>query len=92
MKPFYVYILECSDGSYYVGHTDNIDQRISGHEQGKGSAYTKSRLPIKVIYVQDFMTRDEAINIEQQLKGWSRKKKEAFIRNDWDTLKRLSNK
>ena len=85
-------MLECSDESYYIGHTDDIDKRVSEHEQGKGCAYTKTRLPIKVVYVQDFMTRDEAINAEQQLKGWSRRKKEAFIRNDWKTIKELSNK
>ena len=92
MKPFFMYMLECSDGSYYIGHTDDIEKRISEHEQGQVSGYTKTRLPIKVVYVQDFMTRDEAINAEQQIKGWSRKKKEALITSDWETIKKLSNK
>ena len=92
MKPFYVYMLECSDGSYYIGHTDDIEKRISEHEQGKGSGYTKTRLPVKVVYAQDFMTRDEAINAEQQIKGWSRKKKQALIDHDWEKIKKLSNK
>ena len=92
MKPFFMYILECSDDSYYIGHTDDIDKRISEHMLGQISGYTKKRLPVKVVYVKDFMTRDEAINAEQQIKGWSRKKKEALIRDDWETIKELSNK
>jgi len=92
MKPFFMYILECHDGSYYIGHTDDIDKRISEHIQGKGSGYTKRRLPVKVVLVQSFMTRDEAINAEQQIKGWSREKKAALINNDWDVIKKLSNK
>jgi tRNA/rRNA methyltransferase len=84
-------MLECSDESYYIGHTDNIEKRISEHEQCKGSKYTKTRLPVKVVYVQDFMTRDEAISAEQQIKGWSRKKKKALIDNNWEMIKKLSN-
>ena len=78
MKPFHIYMLQCSDGSYYVGHTDNIDKRISEHLQGMISGYTKTRLPVKVVYTQDFGTRDEAIIAERQIKKWSRKKKEAL--------------
>jgi tRNA/rRNA methyltransferase len=91
MKPFHIYMLQCSDGSYYVGHTDNIDKRISEHLQGMISGYTKTRLPVKVVYTQDFGTRDEAIIAERQIKKWSRKKKEALIRNDWDSIIKLSN-
>jgi predicted GIY-YIG superfamily endonuclease len=91
MKPFFIYMLECNDGSYYIGHTDDIDRRISEHNNGQISGYTKNRLPIKVVYTQDFATRDEAINAEQQIKGWSRKKKHALIQNDWETIKKLSN-
>ena len=91
MKPFFMYILQCSDDSYYIGHTDDIDKRISEHMQGQISGYTKNRLPVKVVYVKDFMTRDEAINAEQQIKGWSRKKKEALIKDDWEIIKKLSN-
>ena len=91
MKPFFMYILKCNDNSYYIGQTDDIDKRISEHMQGAVSGYTKTRLPVKVVYVQDFMTRDEAINAEQQIKRWTRKKKEALINKDWETLKKLSN-
>ena len=91
MKPFFMYMLECNDGSYYIGHTDDIDKRIVEHTQGKINGYTKKRLPVKIVYVQDFMTRDEAINAERQIKGWSRKKKEALLRDDWEKIKELSN-
>ena len=84
-------MLECADGSYYIGHTDDIEKRVSEHEQGQGSGYTKTRLPVKVVYMQDFMTRDEAISAEQQIKGWSRKKKRALIDHDWEMIKKLSN-
>ncbi|HLW72856.1 MAG TPA: GIY-YIG nuclease family protein [Candidatus Babeliales bacterium] len=91
MKPFFMYMLKCNDGSYYIGHTDDIDKRIAEHTQGKINGYTKKRLPVKIVYVQNFMTRDEAINAERQIKGWSRKKKEALLRDDWEKIKELSN-
>jgi predicted GIY-YIG superfamily endonuclease len=56
---FYVYMLRCSDGSYYVGHTDNIEKRISEHNIGKYEGYTSSRLPVIPVYTQDFATREE---------------------------------
>lgn len=87
-----MYILKCSDDSYYVGHTDDIDKRVSEYARGMVSGYVKTRPPVTVIYVKDFMTRDEAICAEQQIKGWSRKKKEALIRDDWESIKKLSNK
>ena len=91
MKPFYTYILQCADNSYYVGHTDNIDARISAHEMGTMPCYTTTRLPVKVVFIQDFATRGEAIAMERRVKGWSRKKKEALIKEDWNELVRLSN-
>ncbi len=90
MLEFYIYILKCNNGSYYIGHTDNIENRISEHVSGKISGYTSSRLPVRVVYVEAFGTRDEAIIAERQIKGWSRKKKEAFICRDWDRIKRLN--
>ena len=92
MKPFFMYMLECNDKSYYIGHTDDIDRRMSEYAQGKVSGYVKTRLPVRLVYSKDFMTRDEAINAEQQIKGWSRKKKEALIKDDWEAIKKLSNK
>jgi Predicted endonuclease containing a URI domain len=91
MKPFYVYIMHCADKSYYVGHADNIESRISAHKMGSLHCYTNTRLPITVVFVQEFATRGEAIEMERRVKGWNRKKKEALINEDWNELIRLSN-
>jgi len=88
---FHVYILKCINGAYYVGHTDNIEQRISEHNLGTiKNCYTKNKRPLKLIFVQDFPTRDAAFHAERQIKGWSRKKKEAFIQGNWNEIKRLN--
>ena len=88
---FYVYILKCRKGEYYVGHTDNIEQRLSGHNLGAiANCYTKHRRPLKLMCVQIFETRDNAFHAERQIKGWSRKKKEALIENNWKEIKRLN--
>ena len=90
MLNFYVYILECRDTSYYVGHTDNLEKRIAEHNVGHYSCYTKRRLPVKLVFVQEFSRRDEALERERQIKGWSRVKKEALIKKDWEELSKLS--
>jgi predicted GIY-YIG superfamily endonuclease len=91
MNYFYVYILKCSDGSYYVGHTDNIEKRIAEHKLGVCSDYTSRRRPIEIVFLEKFQTRNEAFVIERKIKGWSRKKKEALIVGDWNKIKKLSN-
>ena len=91
MQDFYVYILLCGDGSYYVGHTDNIEARISAHEQKHfPHCYTAKRLPVKVVFVQTFAGRDEALQAERQLKGWTRRKKQAFIDGDIALVKAIA--
>ena len=87
---FWVYILQCSDKSYYTGHTDNIEKRIGEHQTGSVNCYTNTRLPIKLVYADEFPTREEALSHERQIKGWSRKKKEALIRGDWKEISRLA--
>lgn len=87
---FWVYILRCADGSYYTGHTDNLERRIGLHEAGECDGYTKSRLPVMLVWSQECATREEAISAEMQIKGWSRKKKEAMMRGDWDEVSRLA--
>ena len=87
---FWVYILQCADGSYYIGHSDNLEDRLLQHQSGALGGYTKNRRPVRLAYAQEFPTRDDAFAAEQQLKGWSRKKKEALIRGDWDELRRLA--
>ncbi len=88
--PFWVYLLRCADGSYYVGHTDSLEQRIQQHRSGELRGYTCGRRPVVLAYAQEFETRDEAFVAEQQIKGWSRVKKEALIRGNWEGLRRLA--
>ena len=85
-----VYILGCCDRSYYVGQTDDLEARVEQHQSGELGGYTASRRPVRLLYAQDFPTRDDAFAAERQLKGWSRKKKEALIRGDWEELRRLA--
>ena len=87
---FHVYILKCADGSYYTGHTDDLEKRIGEHRSGQADGYTKTRLPVSVVYSENFPTRLEALEAEQRIKGWRRAKKEALIAEDWERLKRLS--
>ncbi len=87
---FWVYILVCSDGSYYTGHTDNLEKRIGEHQTGKIGAYISSRLPVKLVFSQEFSTREEALTSERQIKGWRRMKKETLIRGDWNEVSRLA--
>ena len=87
---FYVYILHCADGSYYTGHTDNLENRIAEHQSGEYKGYTSTRLPVKLLWSQECATRLEALSAEQQIKGWSRKKKEAMMRGDWKTVRQIS--
>jgi putative endonuclease len=88
---FWVYILRCSDDSYYTGHTDNLEVRIGEHVTGAfPNCYTYSRRPLGCVFTQEFPTREEALASEQQIKGWGRKKKEAMIRGDWAEVSRLA--
>ena len=88
---FYVYILKCSDNSFYTGVTNNIELRFQQHEQGiDSSAYTYSRRPLELVFLNTFKYIDKAIAFEKQIKGWSRKKKEAIINDNWEDLKKLS--
>ena len=90
MKEFYVYILKCNDESYYTGHTDNLEARLEQHCLGNINCYTSKRRPLKLVYSEAFLERSQAQEAERQIKGWSRKKKEAFINKDFELLKKLS--
>ena len=84
---FWVYILQCSDKSYYTGHTDNLENRFAQHQNKMiSSCYTSTRLPVQLMYSQDFSTREEALASEKQIQRWSRRKKEALIKRDWHAL------
>ena len=89
---FWTYMLRCADGSYYSGHTEELDARIGAHQSGLVEGYTQSRRPVELVWSQDFPDRYSALAAERQIKGWSRAKKEALIRGDWDTLKVLAKK
>ncbi|HSB77318.1 MAG TPA: GIY-YIG nuclease family protein [Candidatus Methylomirabilis sp.] len=87
---FWVYILECADGSYYVGHCDELEVRLRQHQSGALGGYTSTRRPVRLAYSQDFPTRDEAFAAERQIKGRTRRKKDALIRGDWEELRLLA--
>jgi len=89
---YFVYILECSDKSYYTGVTNDVDIRLLQHNEGKNiNAYTFSRRPVVLKYWKRFDQIDDAIDFEKQVKGWSRRKKEALFDEDWDEIVRLAN-
>ena len=90
MKDFFIYIVQCLDGSYYIGHTDNLEARISAHQLGIAECYTQNRRPVKLVFAQPCASRSEAIIAEQQIKGWSRKKKEALITGKGELLNMFS--
>lgn len=88
---FWVYVLRCSDGSYYTGHTDDLEKRMGEHVTGANpGCHTFKRRPLENVFTQSFSTREEALSSERQIKGWSRKKKEAMICGDWDEVSRLA--
>ncbi len=89
MRPFYVYILRCADGSYYVGHTDDMVLRMQQHENGK-VGYTALRKPLELMWQGEFETREGALAFELQIKGWSRVKKEALMAGDWERVQELA--
>ena len=89
---FWAYILRCADGSYYVRHTDDLETRFGAHQSGLIKGYTQKRRPVALVWSQEFGDRDEAFAAERQIKGWSRAKKEALIRGDWDGLQVMSRK
>jgi len=87
---FWVYILECADGSYYTGHTDHLEKRMGQYHAGECDGYVAARRPVKLIWSQECATRHEALSAEQQIKGWSRKKKEAMMQGDWKEVSQLA--
>ena len=91
MKQYFVYILKCSDNSYYTGITHNLEERFIQHQSGKyPESYTHKRRPVKLVFYWEFNDVNQAIAFEKEVKGWSRKKKEAIINNNWEKLKELS--
>ncbi len=90
MKKGWMYILECSDGSYYTGSTNSLELRMKQHQAGEGANHTKKRLPVQLVYFEEYPFVHEAFYREKQVQGWSRKKKEALIRGMTDELRKLA--
>jgi putative endonuclease len=88
----WMYILECADGSYYIGSTKNLDQRIMQHQSGKGSRYTSSRLPVKLVYGEEYDQVADAYYREKQVQNWSRAKRESLINGTPELLPALAKK
>jgi len=87
---FWVYLLRCADGSYYAGHTDDLQKRVVEHQAGYGSDWTVRRRPVELAWCEYLPTRDEAFAFERRLKGWTRAKKEALIARDWERVHQLA--
>ncbi len=89
---FYAYMLLCSDGTYYVGQTDDLERRLAEHKSGRYTGYTYKRRPVELVWNDYFQTRDDAKTVEKQLKGWSKAKKKALIDGDWERISELAKK
>jgi len=87
---FWVYMLRCKDGSYYAGHSDNLEGRLWQHREGIGCDWTRRRRPVELVWCAVVPTRDDAFAFERRIKGWTRAKKEALIASDWDRISWLA--
>ncbi len=78
--PYYVYILLCKDGSYYTGHAKNVKHRIEQHKKGQGARYTRMHEPAKIVYVEEFNSRSDAMKREREIKSFSHSKKQRLVK------------
>jgi len=76
----YMYILECADGSYYTGATKNLKHRIESHQNGEGAKHTKGRLPVKLVYFEEFQNYKDAFHRERKIKTWRKRQKETLVK------------
>jgi predicted GIY-YIG superfamily endonuclease len=91
MKLFWVYMVLCDDGSYYIGVTHDVDYRVAQHNSGEfPDCYTFTRRPVELVYAAEFRDANDAIRWEKQIKKWSRAKKAALARGDFEELRRLA--
>jgi putative endonuclease len=89
MKGF-VYILQCNDGSYYTGSTNNLQTRLQQHNSKEGANYTKKRTPLKLVYTEELINIEYAFHREKQIQGWNKQKKEALINRQYEKLTQLA--
>ena len=87
-----MYILQCADGSYYVGSTVDLARRLQEHQKGVGARYTSRRLPVKLVFSAEFPDVVQAYTVEKQVQNWGRAKREALIRGDFEALPALARK
>ena len=85
-----MYILQCYDGTYYTGSTKYLELRLEQHQNGEGSNYTARRLPVELLYVEEYSRIDSAFNREKQVQGWSRAKKQALMNGRIEDLPELA--
>jgi putative endonuclease len=88
----WMYILKCSDGSFYVGSTNSFQTRLLQHQQGKGSFYTANRLPVELVYFEEYRNVAEAFAREKQVQNWSHSKREALIQGSFYLVPELTKK
>ncbi len=88
----WMYILQCSDGTYYVGSTKDLEYRLSEHQTGKGAKYTSRRLPVSLVYSEEYERVVDAYIREKQIQNWSRAKREALINGNEQSLPMLARK
>ena len=88
----WMHILQCSDDSYYVGSTKNLELRFSQHQSGQGSRYTSGRLPVQLVYCEEYDRVSDAFYREKQVQGWTRRKREALIKGTPELLPALAKK
>ena len=86
----YMYILRCSNGTYYTGSTKYLEHRLQQHQNGEGANFTRKHLPVELVYYEEFQRIDEAFYREKQVQGWSRNKKEALINGEFGKLLKLA--
>lgn len=85
----YTYIIKCSDGTFYTGWTTNVERRLNAHNAGKGAKYTKTRRPVKLIYLEEFPTKEEAMSREYAIKQLTRIQKEKLLDSSLNLLEKL---
>ena len=91
MKTYYVYMLKCADKTYYTGFTNDLDRRLSEHQEGYNpKSYTHNRRPVELVFFETFNDPNNGIAFEKKIKKWSQKKKEALINKKWERLKELA--
>jgi putative endonuclease len=86
----FVYIVQCADGSLYVGHTSDVNERVNVHNEGRGARWTAVRRPVSIVYFEPHPSEDKACVRERQIKRWSHEKKRALISGDLQKLKSLA--